>query len=59
MDIADAVLDTHVKVVSGPFQGAVGFIRDVQPSCSAVRIETSTGNVYGLFYQLEVLAEHI
>lgn len=35
-----------VKVTSGIYADAVGEVTDLQPECSAVRIQAKDGNVY-------------
>lgn len=37
-----------VRVTSGAYAGMEGVVEDLQPECSAVRILTSTGRIYGL-----------
>jgi transcription antitermination factor NusG len=35
-----------VRITSGVYSNAEGIIEDLQTECSAVRVQTKTGNVY-------------
>jgi hypothetical protein len=42
----DYAVGDLVKVTSGVYADAVGAVSDIQPECSAVRIETKEGFAY-------------
>jgi transcription antitermination factor NusG len=48
---------TPVKILSGPYRDAEGVIEDVQPECSAVRIETKEGRAYAMLDDVQVVPE--
>ena len=42
-----------VRITSGVYAGSEGIIEDLQPECSAVRVHTKTGKVYGYLDSVE------
>jgi hypothetical protein len=42
-----------VRITSGVYAGAEGIIEDLQPECSAVRVHTKAGKVYGYLEAIE------
>lgn len=41
-----------VRITSGTYKDAEGVVQDIQPECSAVRIQTPTGTAYGLLGEI-------
>lgn len=44
-----------VKVLAGPYKDAEGVLEDIQPECSAVRIDTNEGTAFALLDDLQVM----
>lgn len=36
-----------VRIVSGPYADAEGYVSDIHPECSVMRVHTKSGEVYG------------
>lgn len=45
-----------VKVLDGPYKDAEGVLTDVQPECSAVRLETKEGTAFAMLDSVKKIA---
>lgn len=55
MNQSDLKHGMFVKVLAGPYKDTEGVLEDVQPECSAVRIDTREGIAYALLDDLKVI----
>jgi ribosomal protein L24 len=53
MTVAQFIEGDPVRITAGTYKGAEGVVEDLQPECSAVRVHTKTGTVYGLLGMME------
>jgi hypothetical protein len=45
-----------VEVLEGPFAGSTGVVADIQPECSAIRIQDGTDNIYALIDTVRIVS---